>query len=134
MSVGDELIEIERELATGGGEAYREHMLAHGIVVVPGMRLDRDSTIEAIDSARGWDRFEISDAQGIDLGGDAALVSYRFMGWRGDELYDALASSVYERAGSGGWKLALHQQTPIPEGPDSADAADAAESAPAGDG
>ena len=115
MSVGDELLEIERELASEGGDAYRRHMLAHALVVVPGMRLDRDSTAEAIDASPGWDRFEISDAQGIDLGGDAALVSYRFMGWRGEELYDALLSSVYERAGSGGWRLALHQQTPIPD-------------------
>ena len=44
---------------------------------------------------------------------DAALLSYRFRGRRGDDFtYTALMGSVYVRR-DGAWRMAFHQQTPV---------------------
>ena len=106
------LIELERRLVLGGGEAYRRQLLPEAVVIVPGGRLDREECAAAIEATPPWDAFELSDASSVALG-DAALVSYRFDGRRGDLRYVALMSSLYVLRGDA-MLLALHQQTPLP--------------------
>jgi hypothetical protein len=108
-----ELLELERELAAGDGDTYRARLAPDALVIVPGQRLDRDACAAAIDASPGWDDFSLSEASARELGSDAALVSYRFDGRRGDDFaYAALMTSVYARR-DGDWKLLLHQQTPL---------------------
>ena len=108
-----ELLEIENTLAGGGGDEYRTHLADDAVVIVPGQSLDKAETVEAMEASPGWDRFEISDPQVIELGDGGALLTYRFTGRRGtDEPYEALMSSAYSRS-NGTWKLVLHQQTPL---------------------
>jgi hypothetical protein len=109
----DELLRIERALGGGNGDPYREHLLDDAVVVVPGMALNKEQTVEAMDSSPGWDEFEISDERVVQPSDGTAILSYRWRSRRGDETYDALMSSVYVKNPEGEWKLALHQQTPL---------------------
>ena len=109
----EQLLPIEEELGAGPGEPYRRHLADEAVVVVPGAVLDRESCAAAMDSSAGWDEREISGARALPLGGDAALLTYRWRSRRGDDVYAAVMSSVYVRR-DGRWQLVLHQQTPEP--------------------
>ncbi|MGH9027158.1 MAG: DUF4440 domain-containing protein, partial [Acidimicrobiia bacterium] len=66
------------------------------------------------DSMRGapWSSFELADERVIDLTPDSAVVAYRATARRDGRDYVALFNSTYTREGDG-WKLVLHQQTPV---------------------
>lgn len=109
----NELLDLERELAEGDGDTYRGRLAPDALVIVPGQRLDREACAAAIDASPGWDELSLSDATVRELGPDAALVTYRFDGRRGENfVYGALMTSVYTRR-DGDWRLQLHQQTPL---------------------
>jgi hypothetical protein len=108
----EHLLEIERTLGGGDGDAYRAHLTDDAVVVVPGAAITKEQCAHAIDATPGWDEFDISDDRLIELTPDSALVTYRWKSSRGDETYEALMSSVYVKS-EGEWKLALHQQTPV---------------------
>jgi hypothetical protein len=107
------LLGIESALAAGGADAYRQHLADEALVVVPGTVLDREATIEAIASSPGWDVATMDDARSLRLDDDTAVLTYRFDGRRGDQAYVALLSSVYVQR-EGRWRMAFHQQTPLP--------------------
>jgi hypothetical protein len=107
------LLEIERELAAGGGGAYRRHLADAALIVVPGRVLDRDETVAAMDASEGWDEFSIEDERLLGLGSETAVLNYRFRGRRGETVYEAILSSAYARRPDGSWRLAFHQQTPL---------------------
>ncbi len=109
----EQLLAIEHELGAGPGEPYRRHLADDAVVVVPGAVLDRETCAAALDASRGWDGHEISDARTIELGRDAAVLTYRWRSRRGETTYSAVMSSVYARR-DGVWRLVLHQQTPAP--------------------
>jgi hypothetical protein len=115
MDATDDLISIEHELAAGDGSAYRKHLRKDAVVIVPGATLDKEATIAAIDAEGDWDEFAIEGETGLRLGSDAAVVTYRFRGRRGDFRYSAQLASAYAREGER-WLLVLHQQTPIEDG------------------
>lgn len=112
MDLEATLLGIESALAAGGADAYRQHLADEALVVVPGIVLDREATIEAIASNPGWDAATMDDATTLRLTDDTAVITYRFDGRRGDEAYVALLSSVYVSR-EGRWLLAFHQQTPL---------------------
>ncbi|HEU4736781.1 MAG TPA: nuclear transport factor 2 family protein [Solirubrobacterales bacterium] len=111
-----QLLRIEHELARGDGATYAQHLAETALVVVPGDVLDKPATVEAMDASAGWDEVSIGEESVRALGDDAALLTYRFRGRRGQDHYAATLSSAYVRDGEGRWKLAFHQQTPHPEG------------------
>ncbi|MGA8217884.1 MAG: nuclear transport factor 2 family protein [Solirubrobacterales bacterium] len=113
MSTEQELLEIEHTLATGGGDEYRDHLTDDAVVIIPGQALDKTETIGAMEQSPGWDEVKISDPRALEVGDRGAVLTYRFDGRRGDDYaYAALMSSAYTRV-DGGWKLVLHQQTPL---------------------
>jgi hypothetical protein len=90
-----ELLEIEHALATGGGDEYREHLADNAIVIVPAQALDKQETVAAMEQSPGWDEVEISEPHVREIGGDGAVLTYRFRGRRGtDQAYGALMSSA----------------------------------------
>lgn len=111
MSVADELMDIERGLAQGAGEAYARTLSDDAVVVVPGAVLDKAACVAAIDGSPGWDEVELGDPQLLESGATATVV-YPFRGVRGRETVRATLSSTYRRDEAGGWRLVLHQQTP----------------------
>jgi hypothetical protein len=113
MDLMDTLLGIEHELAHGGGDEYRRHLVDDALVIVPGQLLDKDATVQAIEASPGWDELTIDEARLVGVGDGGAAISYRFSGRRGaDFSYRALMSSVYVRRDEQ-WKLVLHQQTPL---------------------
>ena len=113
MSLKHDLYELERKLGNGDGDTYRRHLTDEAVVVVPGRTMNKDETVQAMDATTGWDDFSFGDQRFAAIADDAAVLSYRFRGRRGDDFtYTALMGSVYVRR-DGAWKMAFHQQTPV---------------------
>lgn len=115
-----ELVELERrgwDALSGpdGAAFYAEVMSEDGVMVFPGLVLDKARTVAAIRTERPWESYAIDDAEVRSLGADGGLVTYRATSRReGQDTYRALMTSVYRRR-NGRWELVLHQQTPAPE-------------------
>lgn len=119
MSTRDDLLTLERDawgaLSTSGdaaAEHYETNLADEILMLLPG-GLVVDERRAVIDSMRGepWQDFEISDERVLQLGDHAAVVAYRAVAHRAGQRYEALFNSTYVRQ-DGGWRLALHQQTP----------------------
>jgi hypothetical protein len=116
MSLAETLYALERELAQGGGETYQRLLTDGAVIVVPGMTMDKRQTVAAMDASRGWDAIAFADQKVTELNEEAALLTYRFLGRRGDDFdYKALMGSVYVLHADE-WRLAFHQQTPLGQG------------------
>jgi hypothetical protein len=99
-------------------EFYEREMVEEAVMVLPmPVVLDKAEAVAAMSQAQPWASFRIQEPQLIRLGPDSAALVYRATAEReGSPPYRALMTSTYVRR-SGAWKLALHQQTPLPEGP-----------------
>lgn len=106
------LMASERELAHGDGAAYRRVLTEDALVVVPGMVLDAEACVRAMDASPGWERVEFADTALVPVGDGAAAVVYTFEGVRSGTTYRAVLSSTYVLR-DGVPRLALHQQTPV---------------------
>jgi len=97
-----------------GAEFYGELMADDGLMVFPGLVLDKAQTVRAIAAERPWTSFELTELRTIEATPDTGTVTYRATARRGDAApYRALMSSVYARRDRQ-WHLVLHQQTPTP--------------------
>lgn len=116
------LIELERRawkaLATEGaaGPFYGEVLADEVLVLLPGGLVidDRQKVIDSMGGAP-WDSFALTGERVLRLGEDAAVVAYSAVAKRGDDSYCGLFNSTYLRT-EGGWRMALHQQTPMEVG------------------
>jgi hypothetical protein len=114
-----ELIELERSaweaLTTEGAAApfYEQTLAREVLMLLPGGMVI-DDRAQVIESMRGapWSSYELRDMRVLPLGADAAVVAYSGSATRGDHEYEALFNSTYVREDDG-WRMALHQQTPI---------------------
>jgi hypothetical protein len=117
--VTDELEELERrgwEALSGseGAAFYREVMADDGVMVFPGMVLDKTATLDVMARVAPWKRFELRDVREIRASADCCLVVYSAEALRaGEPTYRAEMTSVYVRR-DGQWHLVLHQQSPRP--------------------
>ena len=113
-----ELEALEREgweaLSGPDGAAFYDEVMADdGVMVFPGMVLDKPQTLAAIAAERPWSSFELAEVRVVKGNDDSAIVTYRATAQRGRVVYRALMTSVYARR-DGRWRLLLHQQTPTP--------------------
>ena len=86
-------------------------MADDGLMVFPGVVMDKAGALDAIRETPPWSSFELSE---IRVTGDAnaACITYRAGARRGDaDPYVAVMSSVYARRDAR-WYLLLHQQSP----------------------
>jgi hypothetical protein len=115
-SLADELELLERQgwdaLSGQNGAAFYEAVMANeGLMVFPGLVMDKPASLDAIRAAGPWLNFELTDVR-VARVAEAGLISYRAVGQRADRPpYQAVMSSVYVRQG-GRWRLLLHQQSP----------------------
>jgi len=113
------LVELEkrgwRALSTGGEAAtafYEEVLAEDAVMIFPGgMLIKGKARILETMGGPPWQWFELKDAEVIALSDDTYAVAYEVSAQReGSEVYHALISSIYTRAGEG-WQLVLHQQS-----------------------
>ena len=117
MSLRDELLGLEEGFwrAAGSREAYTAHLADDAVHLFPGWGLttDNERVLEAVDGVSPWETFSIDDVTVVELGAGAAALVYTARARReGEEEYVAAMTSVYRRD-DGGWKLVIHQQTPL---------------------
>ena len=117
MTLPERLIALEHEgwdaLVRGeGGRYYGEHLTADAVMAFPFGVLSREATIEAMESAPAWERFEINDPHVVALGDVGGIVVYDVVAQRpGEEPYSAVVSTTFVRDGDS-WKVAFHHQSP----------------------
>ena len=97
---------------TEGAAFYEDVMADDGLMMFPGMVMDKPESLRAIAGAAPWSTFNLHDMRVIEATPDAAVVTYGASAQRsGEGAYQALMTSVYARR-DGRWRLVLHQQTP----------------------
>lgn len=97
-----------------GAEYFGELLTVHSLMVFPGIVLSKDRALEEIPKAPPWAEFCIDDPRVVRLTEHSAVLTYRATARRaGEPEYHALMSSVYVENG-GSYKMAFHQQTPLP--------------------
>ena len=96
-----------------GAAFYADVMADDGLMVFPGMVLDRHQSLRAIADAPPWSHFELSDVRVVDVSADVVLIVYGADARRGEFRYRAEMSSLYARR-KGRWLLVMHQQSPSP--------------------
>jgi hypothetical protein len=86
------------------------------MVLANGMVMDRDTVVSALSQSPPWRTYELRDERLVQIDGDNAVLVYTGVGYReGDEpAFTGAMSSVYHRTDDG-WRLALYQQTSIPD-------------------
>ncbi len=117
-----ELLRLEQagwmSLCDGSGDDYYGRIMTPdgAMVLADGSVLDRDGVVQSLRDAPAWSSYEISDERIVPLGPDAAALVYTGRSFRaaGGPAFVAAMSSVYVRQ-DGQWRLALYQQTPVPE-------------------
>lgn len=100
-----------------GGDFYGDLMTDDAVMVLAnGAVMDRATVIQSLEQAPPWRTYAISDARVITTGSDSAALVYLATAWRdGDEpAFVSIMSSVYCRQDDA-WRLALYQQTPLPD-------------------
>jgi uncharacterized protein (TIGR02246 family) len=99
-----------------GAAFYDDVMADDGLMVFPGIVLDKAASLRAIARAASWASWELRDVRVIEALPDAGIVTYDATATRaGEHPYRAPMASVYARR-DGRWRLVLHQETPIPGG------------------
>ena len=104
----------ERTLWCDGTDAFRAllHPEARMVFALPGPALDADAILEAITAAPRWSDVEITDRTATAFG-DTTVLTYSATGQRaGERPYFAKCASVWYHTRDG-WRIALHQQTPL---------------------
>jgi hypothetical protein len=111
-----EIEELERAgwqalSGAGGADFYSDVMAEDGLMVFPGLVMDKAAALAAIRSVAPWTSFELRDIRVAEPGPDTAIVVYLARAERrGQPEYRATMSSVYARRGDH-WLLVLHQQS-----------------------
>lgn len=116
------LLDLERRgwdsLCDGSGASFYGQVLTDDAVMVlsNGAVMDRSAVVEALGQAPPWRTYEISDVRLIGTGADNAALVYvgSAYGDEPDPAFVGVMSSVYV-CQADEWRLALYQQTPIPD-------------------
>jgi ketosteroid isomerase-like protein len=117
MALREELFALEEGFwrAAGRRESYAAQLADDAVHVFPGWGLtaENERVLEAVDGVEPWEAFAIDDLSFLDLGERSAALVYTAHARRaGQDEYVAAITSVYRRDDDG-WKLVIHQQTPL---------------------
>ena len=113
----DDLVSIEQELWVGGPEAYRQNLDDACLIAFTQMAgvSSREDIARTVEGGERWRDLDIEVVDVLQPAPEVAILTYRASAVRGTtETYHALVSSAYVKR-DGAWKLAFHQQTPIPD-------------------
>lgn len=116
MTLTQDLLRIEQRFWTGGPEAYLEHVDEECLVVFADMAqvMKRGDIAKTAEGGR-WRDVDMKPKGQIEVAPDCVVIAYEIQAVRAKDgtPHCAYCSSLYVRRG-GDWKLAFHQQTPIP--------------------
>ncbi|MGI8625287.1 MAG: nuclear transport factor 2 family protein [Geodermatophilaceae bacterium] len=89
------------------------------MVLANGAVMDRDAVVEALGQSPPWRKYDISDVRLVRTGSDSASLVYVGTAYGEEEepVFVGAMSSVYVREGDD-WRLALYQQTQLPDATD----------------
>ncbi len=106
---------LEEQFWTSGAGFYEQRLSSNALMVFPEPAgvLDRQATLESIQSGARWKNVSFTSKQFAMPAQSTAILVYSVKADRGgpDTTYSAQCSSTYVLS-SGDWQLALHQQTP----------------------
>ncbi len=116
------LLALERKgwdsLCDSTGDAFYGQVMTEDAVMVlaNGEVMDRDTVVAALGEAPPWRTYDIRDDRLVPTGPGSAALVYRGTAYReSDEpAFISLMSSVYIQRNDE-WRLALYQQTVIPD-------------------
>ena len=118
MALEAELYDIEQGFWLDGKEHFLKHVDAQCLLAFPkagemhGVH-SREEVAATATNANRWRDLRMGNLQFLNGGDDFVIISYRADVTRADgEPYAALVSSAYVRRPDG-WKLVLHQHSPI---------------------
>jgi hypothetical protein len=115
-ALSDELLAIERRLWSGGEDDYRAAVDDRCALAFPSFAAvaTRDDVSNSVATGPRWRDLTIELVGVLRPTDEIAFVTYKASARRGEhERYRALVGSGYVRRADG-WKLAFHQQTPLP--------------------
>lgn len=118
MGLKSDLLSIERELWTGGADAYHRNLDDDCLVAFTEMAgvWTREQVAGSVEEAERWRDLEMEVEGFLRPQPDLALLTYRARALRGEgddaERYHALVTSGYVDR-DGRWKMVFHQQTPL---------------------
>jgi hypothetical protein len=111
-----ELWKLEESFWMEDANFYDATLATEALMVLPAPAgvLDRSATVASIRSADRWTKVSFSDRHSIRPSSAVVILAYSAHADRGRSgtAYSAQCSSTYVQSDSG-WKLALHQQTPL---------------------
>jgi hypothetical protein len=120
MDLADQLLAIERRLWTNDAAFYEGALLPEASLVFAETGvIGRDVAVREIrrENAEGrrWAEVDLADVRFTSPADGVAVLTYRASArWAHEaSAIRALASTVYVRR-DGAWKVAFHQQTPLP--------------------
>jgi hypothetical protein len=120
MSLENELMQVERGLWTNDPDLYRASLIEQAMLVFPETGvISRDFAVDAIRKEvaedRKWADVRFEDVRAQQIADDVAALAYKVTArWNYEKAGSAsIASSIYVKR-KDGWKLALHQQGPLP--------------------
>ena len=111
MALLDDLLAYEHRLSSADIGFYRHICRPDALFIMPGMVASLEEAIAGLEQSPPWGSVDLSDVSLRMIGSNAAAIIYRFTGTRGTATYRADMVSTYENRG--GWRLVLHQQTPL---------------------
>jgi hypothetical protein len=117
MTLQNDLLAMERKFWSGDAGFYRQNLDDECLTVFTKMAgvQKKEAIAEMIDGdSQRWQDVTLDQKGLLEPTKDTAILSYEAQARRANgERYHALVSSGYVRR-NGAWKLAFHQQTPLP--------------------
>ena len=112
-----DLIALEKNFWTQGPKFYRDNVDDECLVAFPQMAsvLSNADVAKTIKEDERFRNIEIKPKGLVEPTSDLAILTYEARATRHDgKPYKALVSSGYVKR-KDGWKMAFHQQTPLPD-------------------
>ena len=116
MTLEQELLALEERfwVADGRTKLLRERLAGDAVFVYPEGVLDDAEIIDSLEEESPWTAVRIEGCDLVHLRDSAAVLTYRAEASGDGRSSSVYAASVWIEDDDGVWRLAFHQETPIP--------------------
>jgi hypothetical protein len=104
---------FETRLWTGGEQVYRASVSPECLMVLPAppFVMSGMEAIEAVSGTPRWTDVKMDDLRISRPQEGLIVLAYQVTASRGDQVYQAICSSTYQRLGPEDWNVVQHQQS-----------------------